>query len=139
VSWDDVADLESGAQRDVRTTREHLSFQAADPQGAHSKTRQPGTKAMCASASGNKVGAKYADAGSPKGNAAEEKEDDCCGDRVGVRGADARGEPETGQPVLGLKRAAGGETVAILPSQQEDLSALQKVQLAQPFSQSETL
>jgi bifunctional non-homologous end joining protein LigD len=40
VSWDDLATLKSGAQWDIRTAREHLSFQTADPWAGYWKTRQ---------------------------------------------------------------------------------------------------
>jgi bifunctional non-homologous end joining protein LigD len=46
VSWDDMTQLKSGAQWNVRTAREHLSFQAADPWEAYWKTRQPLAEAM---------------------------------------------------------------------------------------------
>jgi len=46
VSWDDLPQLKSGAQWNVRTAREHLSFQAADPWEAYWKTRQPFAEAM---------------------------------------------------------------------------------------------
>jgi bifunctional non-homologous end joining protein LigD len=47
VSWDDLPKLKSGAQWNVRTAREHLSFQTAqDPWAAYWKTRQPLAEAM---------------------------------------------------------------------------------------------
>ena len=46
VSWDDLAKLKSGAQWNVRTAREHLSFQTTDPWVAYWKTRQPLAEAM---------------------------------------------------------------------------------------------
>jgi bifunctional non-homologous end joining protein LigD len=46
VSWDDLGSLKSGSQWNVRTAREHLSFQTEDPWAGYWKTRQPLTQAM---------------------------------------------------------------------------------------------
>jgi bifunctional non-homologous end joining protein LigD len=46
VSWDDLPKLKSGAQWDVRTAREHLSFQTSDPWAEYWKARQPLAEAM---------------------------------------------------------------------------------------------
>ncbi|MDM0010604.1 DNA ligase D [Variovorax sp. J22G73] len=46
VSWDDLPKLKSGAQWNVRTAREHLSFQTSDPWAEYWKTRQPLAEAM---------------------------------------------------------------------------------------------
>jgi bifunctional non-homologous end joining protein LigD len=46
VSWEDLANLKSGAQWNVRTAREHLSFQTVDPWADYWKTRQPLAEAM---------------------------------------------------------------------------------------------
>ncbi|RYH58664.1 MAG: ATP-dependent DNA ligase, partial [Alcaligenaceae bacterium] len=40
VAWEDLAALKSGSQWNVRTARDHLSFQATDPWGAYWTTRQ---------------------------------------------------------------------------------------------------
>lgn len=41
VSWDDLSRLKSGAQWNVRTAREHLSFQKIDPWSGYWTKRQP--------------------------------------------------------------------------------------------------
>ncbi|ADU36989.1 DNA ligase D [Variovorax paradoxus] len=46
VSWDDLGSLKSGSQWNVRTAREHLSFQTEDPWAGYWKTRQPLAQAM---------------------------------------------------------------------------------------------
>jgi bifunctional non-homologous end joining protein LigD len=46
VSWEDLGNLKSGAQWNVRTAREHLSFQTVDPWADYWKTRQPLAEAM---------------------------------------------------------------------------------------------
>jgi bifunctional non-homologous end joining protein LigD len=46
VSWDELAKLKSGAQWNVRTAREHLSFQTSDPWAGYWKRRQPLAEAM---------------------------------------------------------------------------------------------
>jgi bifunctional non-homologous end joining protein LigD len=46
VSWDDLPKLKSGAQWNVRTAREHLSFQTSDPWAGYWKARQPLAEAM---------------------------------------------------------------------------------------------
>lgn len=46
VSWDDLPKLKSGAQWNVRTAREHLSFQISDPWAGYWKARQPLAEAM---------------------------------------------------------------------------------------------
>ena len=40
VAWDDLASLKSGAQWNVRTARDHLSFQISDPWAGYWKKRQ---------------------------------------------------------------------------------------------------
>ena len=40
VSWEDLASLKSGSQWNVRTARDHLSFQTADPWADYWKKRQ---------------------------------------------------------------------------------------------------
>ncbi|RZL94073.1 MAG: DNA ligase D [Variovorax sp.] len=40
VAWEDLSALKSGSQWNVRTARDHLSFQTTDPWGAYWKTRQ---------------------------------------------------------------------------------------------------
>lgn len=46
VAWDDLANLKSGSQWNVRTAREHLSFQTVDPWAGYWKSRQPLAVAM---------------------------------------------------------------------------------------------
>lgn len=46
VSWANLDKLKSGAQWNVRTAREHMSFQTEDPWSAYWKTRQPLAEAM---------------------------------------------------------------------------------------------
>ncbi|MDP9991495.1 bifunctional non-homologous end joining protein LigD [Variovorax boronicumulans] len=46
VLWDDLGSLKSGSQWNVRTAREHLSFQTEDPWAGYWKTRQPLAQAM---------------------------------------------------------------------------------------------
>lgn len=49
VAWDDLGTLRRGDQRTLRTTREHLSFQAADPWAddwTHRQTLTAGLKAL---------------------------------------------------------------------------------------------
>lgn len=46
VSWDDLTGLKSGAQWNVRTAREHLSFQSTDPWSDYWGARQPLAEAM---------------------------------------------------------------------------------------------
>lgn len=46
VAWDDLGALRSGSQWNVRTAREHLSFQVADPWARYWHTRQPLAEAM---------------------------------------------------------------------------------------------
>ena len=46
IAWDDLANLKSGAQWNVRTAREHLSFQSVDPWAGYWKSRQPLAVAM---------------------------------------------------------------------------------------------
>ncbi|MDP9897400.1 bifunctional non-homologous end joining protein LigD [Variovorax boronicumulans] len=46
IAWEDLATLKSGSQWNVRTAREHLSFQTSDPWAAYWKTRQPLAEAM---------------------------------------------------------------------------------------------
>ncbi len=45
ISWDELAGLKSGAQWNVSTAREHLSFQREDPWAAYRTTRQTLTQA----------------------------------------------------------------------------------------------
>lgn len=40
IAWDDLASLKSAAQWNVRTAREHLSFQTMDPWAGYWKRRQ---------------------------------------------------------------------------------------------------
>ncbi|NDZ16289.1 DNA ligase D [Variovorax sp. WS11] len=46
VAWEDVPKLKSGAQWNIATAREHLSFQTADPWAGYWKCRQPLAAAM---------------------------------------------------------------------------------------------
>ena len=46
IAWEDLASLKSGSQWNVRTAREHLSFQTVDPWSDYWKTRQPLAQAM---------------------------------------------------------------------------------------------
>jgi bifunctional non-homologous end joining protein LigD len=46
VSWENLGNLKSGAQWNVRIAREHLSFQTVDPWADYWKTRQPLAEAM---------------------------------------------------------------------------------------------
>jgi bifunctional non-homologous end joining protein LigD len=46
VDWDELPKLKSGAQWNIATAREHLSFQAVDPWADYWKTRQTLSHAM---------------------------------------------------------------------------------------------
>ncbi|WP_395321729.1 DNA ligase D [Variovorax sp. UC74_104] len=46
VAWDDLGQLKSGSQWNIRTAREYLSFQAEDPWEGYWKKRQPLAEAM---------------------------------------------------------------------------------------------
>ncbi|KQW54151.1 DNA ligase D [Variovorax sp. Root411] len=46
IAWDDLGALKSGAQWNVRTAREHLSFQTVDPWAGYWKRRQAMTEPM---------------------------------------------------------------------------------------------
>ena len=46
IAWDDLGALKSGSQWNVRTAREHLSFQTVDPWKKYWTTRQPLAGAM---------------------------------------------------------------------------------------------
>jgi len=46
VAWDDLGQLKSGAQWNIRTAREYLSFQTEDPWKGYWKKRQPLAEAM---------------------------------------------------------------------------------------------
>src|SRR5690606_26814928 len=46
VSWDELEQLRSGAHWTIRTAREHLSFQKADPWAGYWKKRQSRTVAL---------------------------------------------------------------------------------------------
>ena len=46
VAWEDLGSLKSGSQWNVRSAREHLSFQKEDPWAGYWKTRQPLAQAM---------------------------------------------------------------------------------------------
>ncbi|MGQ2923474.1 DNA ligase D [Variovorax sp. DAIF25] len=46
IAWEDLEGLKSGAQWDVRTAREHLSFQRTDPWAGYWKARQALSPAM---------------------------------------------------------------------------------------------
>jgi bifunctional non-homologous end joining protein LigD len=46
IAWEEVPKLKSGAQWNIATAREHLSFQTADPWAGYWKCRQPLATAM---------------------------------------------------------------------------------------------